>query len=196
VAAAKKNATRLGAHLVFADESGFFLTPTIAKTWAPLGRTPVVRHIDRRDRISVISAISVSPVRRRPNLYFQMHLKNIQQAEVRLFLRHLLRHLRGHVFLFWDGGNPHKGVLVREFCRRVHRLHLVRLPAYAPEFNPDEGIWKLSKQKLANGCPSDLSELARSLRWTLLSIRRNHRNLRGCITHSALPPFLPRLLHY
>jgi transposase len=196
MAAAKKNATRLAAHLVFADESGFLLTPTIAKTWAPLGRTPVVRHIDRRDRISVISAISVSPVRRRPNLYFQMHLKNIQQAEVRLFLRHLLRHLRGHVFLFWDGGNPHRGQLVREFCRRVHRLHLVRLPAYAPEFNPDEGIWKLAKEKLANGCPSDLSDLARSLTWTLRSIRRNHRNLRGCITHSALPPFLPRLLHY
>lgn len=186
----------MGAHLVFADESGFLLTPTIAKTWAPVGRTPVVRHIDRRDRISVISAISVSPLRRRPNLYFQLYLKNIQQAEVRLFLRHLLRHLRGHVFLFWDGGNPHKGQLVREFCRRVHRLHLVRLPAYAPEFNPDEGIWKLAKATLANGCPSDLSELARSLTRTLCSIRQNHRNLRGCITHSALPPFLPQALHY
>jgi transposase len=195
MAAAKKNSARLGAHLVFADESGFFLTPTIAKTWAPVGRTPVVHHLDRRDRISVISAISVSPVRRRSNLYFQLHMKNIQQAEVRSFLRHLLRHLRGHVFLFWDGGNPHKGQLVREFCRRVHRLHLVRLPAYAPEFNPDEGIWKLAKGALANGCPSDIFELERSLTRTLRSIRRNHRNLRGCITHSALPPFLPRMLH-
>lgn len=196
MAARKKNAARLGAHLVFADESGFLLTPTIAKTWAPVGRTPVVRHLDRRDRISAISAISVSPVRRRPNLYFQLHFKNIQQAEVCVFLRNLLRHLRGHVFLFWDGGNPHKGHLVRAFCHRVHRLHLVRLPAYAPEFNPDEGIWKLAKAILANGCPSDIFELERSLTRTLRSIRRNHRNLRGCITHSALPPFLPEPLHY
>jgi transposase len=196
MAAGKKNAARLGAHLVFADESGFLLTPTIAKTWAPVGRTPVVRHLDRRDRISAISAISVSPVRRCPNLYFQLHHKNIQQAEVCVFLRNLLRHLRGHVFLFWDGGNPHKGHLVRALCHRVHRLHLVRLPAYAPEFNPDEGIWKLAKATLANGCPSDIFDLERSLTLTLLSIRRNHRNLRGCITHSALPPFLPSPLHY
>lgn len=195
MAAREKSAARLGAHLVFADESGFFLTPTLAKTWAPVGKTPVVRHIDRRDRISVISAISVSPVRRRPNLYFQLHLKNIQQEEVRCFLRHLLRHLRGHVFLFWDGGKPHRSQMVRDLCRRVHRLHLFRLPAYAPEFNPDEGIWKLAKGALANGCPSDVPELARSLTRTLRSIRSNRRNLCGCITHSALPPFLPSSLH-
>jgi len=195
MATGKKNAARLGAHLVFADESGFLLTPTIAKTWAPVGKTPVVCHLDRRDRISAISAISISPVRRRPNLYFQLHSKNIQQLEVRSFLRHLLRHLRGHVFVFWDGGSPHKGQLIRDLCRRLHRLHLVRLPAYAPEFNPDEGIWKLAKQALANGCPSDLPDLARALTDTLHAIRSNHRNLRGCITHSALPPFLPRPLH-
>jgi len=171
------------------------LTPTIAKTWAPVGETPVVSHLDRRDRLSAISAISVSPKRRRLNLYFQLHLKNIQQDEVCCFLRHLLRHLRGHVFLFWDGGQPHRGRLVKELCHRIRRIHLVRLPAYAPEFNPDEGVWKLAKQRLTNGCPNDLSELAHSLRRTLEAIGRSRRNLRGCITHSALPLFLPRLLH-
>jgi transposase len=160
-----------------------------------VGRTPVVRHLDRRDRISVISAISVSPQLRRLNLYFQLHLKNIQQQEVLSFLRHLLRHLRGHVFLFWDGGKPHRTKLVQELCCRVRRLHLFRLPAYAPEYNPDEGVWKLAKERLANGCPSDISELASTLTRTLGGIRRNRRNLRGCITHSALPPFLPRVLH-
>jgi len=196
LAAGKKNAARLGAHLVFADESGFLLTPTVAKTWAPVGRTPVLRHFDRRDRISVISAVSVSSKLQRLNLYFQLHLKNIQQQEICSFLRDLLRHLRGHVFLFWDGGRPHKGRLVQELCRRVHRLHLVRFPGYAPELNPDEGIWKLAKQKLANGCPRDISDLTHSLVRALESIRKNRKNLRGCITHSALPSFLRSSLHY
>src|SRR5260370_8148720 len=75
MAEGKKNAARLGAHLVFADESGFLLTPTVAKTWAPIGQTPVIRHFDRRDRISVISGISVSPRRQRLNLFFQLHLQ-------------------------------------------------------------------------------------------------------------------------
>jgi hypothetical protein len=37
VAAHKKNARRLGAHLVFADESGFLLIPNVVRTWAPQG---------------------------------------------------------------------------------------------------------------------------------------------------------------
>jgi hypothetical protein len=56
--------------------------------------------------------------------------------------------------------------------------------------NPDEGIWKLAKGILANGCPSDLFDLTRSLIKALNSIRKNHKNLRACVNHSALPTFL------
>jgi transposase len=137
-----------------------------------------------------MSGISVSPRRQRLNLYFQLHLKNIQQLEVYWFLRDLLRHLRGHVFVLWDGGSPHNGRLVQEYVRRVRRLHLVRFPGYAPELNPDEGVWKLAKQALANGCPSDRVQLIRAVVGTLGSIRKNPKNLRACINHSGLPPFL------
>ena len=181
----------MGAHLVFADESGFLLTPTVARTWAPVGKTPVLRHLDRRDRISAISGITVSPMRHRLGLYFHLHHKNIQQQEVCGFLRHLLRHLRGHVFLLWDGGRPHSGREVKDLVRRVPRLHLVRFPGYAPELNPDEGIWKLAKGMLANSCPKDRHELNKSLTNALASIRRHRKNLRACIDHSGLPYFLP-----
>jgi transposase len=67
---------------------------------------------------------------------------------------------------------------------------LQRFPAYSPEFNPDEGVWKLAKQRLANGQAHDLPELMVALIESLETIRANRRNLRGCITHSALPPFL------
>src|SRR5713226_4494540 len=56
LAADKKNATRLGAHIVFADESGFQLIPNVVQTWAPQGQTPIHRHRQgRRDKTSVIS---------------------------------------------------------------------------------------------------------------------------------------------
>jgi hypothetical protein len=48
-----------------------------------VGKTPVLRHLDRRDRVSAISAISVSPRRNRLNLFFQLHLKNIRQQQAR-----------------------------------------------------------------------------------------------------------------
>jgi putative transposase len=149
-----------------------------------------VHHFDRRDRVSVISGISVASRSQRLNLHFQLYTENIRQLQVRDFLRQLLRQLRGHIFVLWDGGNPHRGKLVRELCARTKRLHLQRFPAYAPEFNPDEGVWKLAKQRLANGCPRDLPELMLSVLNSLKAIRESPRNLRACINHSALPPFL------
>jgi transposase len=186
----KKKATRLGAHLVFVDESGFLLIPSVRKTWAPRGQTPVLRHRYRRDRISAISGVSVSPRRKRLGLYYQLHSKNIQQGEVCEFLRHLLRHLRHEIIVLLDNGRPHKGDLIRRLCAQFPRLHLERFPAYAPELNPDEGVWNHLKRKLANGRPDDCEELLRDLIKVLVKIRGSQPLLRGCIQQSDLPPFL------
>jgi hypothetical protein len=85
---------------VFADESGFLLIPNVAKTWAPVGQTPIHRHVYRRDKISVISGISVSPKRQRLNLYYYLFYDNIGQEEVCLLCRmrhskHWTKPLRG-----------------------------------------------------------------------------------------------------
>ena len=190
MAACKKNAARLGAHIVFADESGFLLIPTVRKTWAPRGHTPVVRHRYRHDRISVISGVSVAPRRRRVGLYFQAHENNIRHDEVCAFLRYLLRHLRGHVILIWDNASIHKGDRIREICHRFPRLHLEFLPPYAPQLNPDEAVWAYAKGKLANGRSDDLPTLRRHVRQALCEVQGSQRRLRACIHRSELPPFL------
>jgi hypothetical protein len=118
----KKNAKRLGAHIVFIDESGFLLIPTILRTWAPRGKTPIIRHRYKRDKVSVISGVSVSPQRIRFGLYFQMHLDNIEQIEVCHFLKHLLRHLRGRIIAILDNSNTHKGNLIAELQKRNPRI--------------------------------------------------------------------------
>jgi transposase len=190
LASGKKNAARLGAHLVFADESGFLLIPNLLKTWAPRGRTPVQRHRYRRDKISVISGISVSPKRHHPGLYYQLCFQNIGQEEVCQFLRHLLRHLRGPVIALLDNSGTHKGDPLHQLQGRHPRLHIEHFPSYAPELNPDEGVWSLAKRELANGRPDDLKELMKDVIRSIESIRRSPGKLRGCILQSELPYFL------
>src|SRR5207249_8121652 len=90
-----KKARRLKAYLVFLDESGFLLLPTVRRTWAPRGETPLLRHRYRRDKVSAISAVTVSPRRHRCGLYAHSPCDNITQGEVALFLQLLLRHLAG-----------------------------------------------------------------------------------------------------
>lgn len=190
LAGGKKKAARLNAYLVFADESGFLLLPPVVKTWAPRGCTPVLRHRTRRDKISVISGIAVSPRRRRLRLYYEFYPHNIRHAEVYAFIRQLLRHLRGHVIVLFDNARIHRGALHR-LCARHPRIHLEYFPAYAPELNPDEGVWTLAKRTLANGRPDTLDDLIADLVLSLENVRAAPHLLRGCITHSALPPFLP-----
>jgi hypothetical protein len=163
------------------------LAPTVLRTWAPRGETPRLRHWDRHDRISVISGLSVSPIRQHLGLYYQWHHHNLRQVEVCAFVSHLLRHLRGPVIVLWDRLWLHRSPAAHDLCRRLPRLRLEYFPSYAPELNPDERVWAFTKRRLANGNPDDRFALALSLLDALELCRTSQRQLRGCITHSGLP---------
>ena len=191
LAGGKKNAARLAAHIVFVDESGFLLIPTVRKTWGPVGQTPILRHCYRHDRISAISGIAVSPRRFHCTLYCQLFEDNIQGEEAALFLRHLLHQIPGHLIVLWDNGKIHRGDPVQELLLRTRRLYLVPFPSYAPELNPDEGVWNHLKNRLANGRPDTQAELMDVLADEICRLAASPGLLRSCIQHSELPPFLP-----
>ena len=177
----------MGAYLAFVDESGFLLIPTVRRTWAPRGKTPLLYHSYRRDRISTISALTVSPVRGRLGLYVRFHRTNITGVEVVDFLRHLQRHLHRPIVLLWDGGSIHRRRLVKEYLSSGHRrFYAYRFPAYAPELNPDEYVWTQGKRYLANGTPHDIDELSKDLRTALGRIGRSQRLLKACLRMSDL----------
>ncbi|EQD26993.1 Transposase [mine drainage metagenome] len=148
------------------------MIPPVRRTWAPVGQTPIVRHHYRRERISVIGALSVSPRRRRLGLYFRMHAKNIAQEEVYDFLWYLLRHLRGPVIVVWDGASIHDSKSLSDLLRKYPRLHLERLPAYA----------------LPNSIPSKPPGMRPSTRWPTVDPRTSTisdaRCSRACATRA------------
>jgi transposase len=188
LAAYKKKAKRLKAHLVFIDESGFQLVPSIARTWAPRGQTPLLRCAVRWTKISAISAISVSPLRNKISLYARfLKGKTIHSEDVARFLKQLLKHLRGPVFVLWDGINQHRGPAVRAFLKRHQRLLVHRFPGYAPDLNPDEFVWNHLKRALANSAPEDLKHLKRLIHTPLQRLRQNKKLLWSCIHASELP---------
>ncbi len=128
--------------------------PRVKKTprgWAPRGQTPVFRHSYRRDRISVISAVSVSPKRQHLGLYYQLWFGNIGQEEVCLFLRHLLRHLRGPVIALLDNSPTHKGQPLVQLLRQHPRLHLEVSPLTRRTSIPMRafGLWRSATSPMA-----------------------------------------------
>lgn len=176
--------------MAFLDESGFLMIPTVRRTWAPRGETPLLLHRYDHEKVSAISAVTVSPRRQRLGLYCHLHLENITHLEVACFVRLLLRHLRGPIVLIWDGGSIHRGPAVCDLLARHPRLHVERFPAYAPELNPDEQVWNHFKTKLANGCPLIIDHLLDDLTRLTRRARRSPKLLRSFVEGSDLPPFL------
>ncbi len=168
------------------------LTPTVRRTWAPRAQTPILYHRYSHEKISAISAVSVSPLRERLGLYCHLHFNNISHVEVAAFLQLLLRHLRGNIILIWDGGPIHKGPALTHLLSRNPRLQVERFPAYAPELNPDEQVWNHLKARLANGSPLSTEELMSDISAALRRARRSPALLRGFIRESDLPSFLLR----
>ncbi len=131
------------------------------RTWAPRGRTPVLRVPWTRDHLSSIS--SITPDGR---LFLQVRPTSYDTAGVVGFLRVLMRKISGKLVVIWDGSPIHRGQEIKAFLKRgaAKRLQLHQLPGYAPDLNPDEGIWNyLKRVELGNVCCRDLDQLQREL---------------------------------
>lgn len=143
--------------------------------------------------MSVISALTLSPKKRRCGLLFRVHPRNIKSDEVVAFLRGLFRHLRGPIVLLWDRGLIHRGKAVKTLLSHRQRVQEEWLPAYAPELNPAEYVWAQSKRKLANGCPHGTAELNLMVHASLTEIDSSQKLLRSCLFASTL--FKPKELY-
>jgi transposase len=186
-----RDAFRRQAHLVFLDESGFMLTPTVRRTLAPRGRTPVLECWDRRDRLSAISCITVSPVAGRPNLYFELMPHNVHAEDVAFFLEDLHRRL-GPLTVIWDRNNIHsKAKVVRAWLLDKPDIVVEDFPGYVPNLNPDEGVWGWTKYgELANLAAEDVDWLW-DYAWGALDHVKRHPNLlRGFVRETKLPGVL------
>jgi transposase len=151
-------------------------------TYAPRGQTPVLTLPLTRDHLSVIGALTEDG-----RLLQLTQEQAFNGAGVVGFLRHLLRHVPGKLLVLWDGAPIHRGQAVQEFLATAgQRIWLERLPGYAPELNPVEGIWNyLKRRELGNVCCYDQRELRQELRWALARLRHKHDVLHGCLDQCA-----------
>ncbi len=166
--------------IVWVDESGFYPLPAVVRTWAPRGETPILHAWLTRDHLSVISGLTAEG-----QLLMQVRERSLRAPDAVQFLRHLLRHIPGKLLVIWDRAPIHRAEVVKDFLAQggAARVHLAQLPAYAPDLNPDEGIWQyLKRVELRNLCCDDLAELRLELRLATARLRHKSAVLRGCIT--------------
>ena len=154
------------------------------RTYAPMGQTPILREWWTREHLSAISAISPEGQR-----YFHAQDHAINSEDVVTCLEHLLREVPGRLVVIWDGAPIHRSHTIKAFLANgaAARLHLERLPAYAPELNPGEGVWaQLKGVELRNVCCGNIPHLRGELRDAVKRMRRKPRMLTGCFQGAGL----------
>ena len=139
---------------------------------APRGETPILRHTLTHDYLSVISAVTPDG-----RLFLRMQEQAYDSAGIVAFLGELQEQIAGKLLVIWDGVPIHRSRVVKQYLAdgaaarlftRLRRLcdygHLERLPGYAPQLNPDEGVWHYLKHvELGNVCCRDLPHLREEL---------------------------------
>jgi transposase len=179
VAFPQKRALKEGRTIVFADQSGFYLLPMVVRTYAPVGKTPILKENLTRDHLSAMSGITLEG-----KLYMIEQERAFKGEDAVRFLKHLMHQIEGKLLVVWDGSPIHRGQAVKDLLASgaSSRLQLEQLPGYAPDLNPDEGIWKhLKCVELKNLCCQSLSELKVELRKAKERLRHKRDVILGCI---------------
>ena len=95
----------------------------------------------------------------------------------------MLKHIKGKLLIIWYGAPIHRSQTIKAFLadEAAARIWLARLPGYAPDLNPDEGIWHYLKHvELKNLCCEDLPDLRQSLTAATDKVRRKPEIVKAC----------------
>ncbi|QDU88912.1 hypothetical protein Pla175_22960 [Pirellulimonas nuda] len=136
------------------------LQPQVRRTWAPIGQTAILDQCDRRDRVSVVTALSLSPRWRRVRMFFRLLDHNAKAEDFLWFLGDLRLELGRKLHVVGDNLGAHRRTESRLAALGCGWARSHRLPSYAPELNPVEHDWSTSKWgPLAGTPPNDLDHL-------------------------------------
>lgn len=150
-----KRAKRENALIFFADESGIRSDHHAGTSWAPVGRTPIVKATGARFGCNMLSAVNALG-----HFRFMTVQGSVNGAVFKEFLRRLITGMDRKIFLIVDGHPSHKAKLVKKFvAENAERIELFLLPPYAPELNPDELAWAHIKTKIGKAAVLSKDEL-------------------------------------
>jgi transposase len=136
-------AEQKGALILFGDEAGFAQWGSLSYTWAPKGQQPLVKTCGKRKAYKVFGLIDYNSGR----LFWQGQTERFTTASYQAFLTNVLAQTQQHIILIQDGARYHTSQAMNDFfATHADRLTKFQLPAYSPDFNPIEHLWKKVKK--------------------------------------------------
>jgi transposase len=167
--------------IFYVDEAGVGLLPSVGRTYAPKGKTPVIAHKCRYKHLCVISAISDTG-----RILWDLRPDAFKGTSIVQFMKDILAAVAKKILVIWDGASIHKGKEVKSFLSSLknEEVWLERIPPYSPELNADEQVWNhLKVVSLKNTCAHNLKELESNVRFAMGGLEENPELIRSFFKH-------------
>ena len=128
------------------DEASLYLQATLRVVWASRGHTPVVKLDPSRKCTHFFGALNLLTGQ---EIAMQSSIMNAETSA--LFLQKLLATIPAvPIVLFWDRAPWHRGPEITDLLEANPRLEIDRLPTAAPDLNPQEHVWKATRQVVSH----------------------------------------------
>lgn len=154
---------------MFWDEFGYSFQESLATTWAPVGKRPVLRRVTKERRaISTAVALTLSG-----KIYKKHFEGSVNSESLIMALEHMRSHVQGRkIILIWDRARIHRSQVVQAYLQQHPEFIVEKLPAYAPQLNPEEYCHGNVKQHLKNACPKTKEDIRSMLNLGFARLRR------------------------
>lgn len=119
----QKKAHRKGAVIVFVDETGFSFQVEPGTTWAPKGRTPVLRRVSKRRQVSTAIGLTLSGGVDKKHFTHAIH-----GEDTVAHLEHIRRQIDGPMIIIWDRLQAHRSKVVKAFLADHREIDVEWLP--------------------------------------------------------------------
>ena len=166
--------------IFWGDETGLRSDDVRGRSYAPRGRTPLVRVCHKRARLSLVSAVA-----NKGELRWMVADGAVNAPTFIRFLQRLIRDARRRVFLILDRLKAHRARLTRDWLAG-HRsaIEVFYLPPHGPELNPDEGVNADLKQAVPRKAPArNRQQLKRATISHMRSLAKQPRRIRAIFQH-------------
>ena len=157
-------------YLVFAaDECRIVWETVIRRLWLPKGEKTVIKVERKRQAQSFLGLLNLKTGE---DLLYRLAWQ--KQDEIIPVLEQLIsRYPNKLICIIWDNARFHHGQKIKaKLSTTLKPIHLINLPPYAPDHNPQEHVWKYGKEKLANNQKQSLEETVNA--FELIVMSRNY----------------------
>lgn len=128
------------------DQLSLYFQATLARVWAPVGHTPVVRLTPQRVMAHFYGALEVR-LGREIAVTAPEQTSAVTADFMRLLLLLFPTH---HLLLLLDHAPWHQGDDIQQVLAENDRLELMYFPVACPDLNPQEHVWSLARAAVSH----------------------------------------------